>query len=400
MNIRMNGWDRSYTPTQTSIKVKVKDEHPEWLMGKLVDVGWQEYIWNYENKGPRDLKVAALTEVVENYDLDGVELDYSRAAPFLPPGSAWEKRDYLTSMMRDVRESLQNVAKKRGRPVLISTRVPSTIPGCHYDGIDIEEWVRQNLIDMITVGSRAIGMEISEFKQMIGDKPIRLHASLDGGDPYHGPSGYETVPVEVYRGIAANLLSQGADGIYLINWYFCSSVEKSKKAWGYLLNANKTGVESQTQAIQEFGRLETMHLKDKIFPVGRRWGGGVFNIWQFFVNTNAFEPLPIELPGGKFPAQVYARVADNLAELQEYIKSVELRIQFSGPAKEQKIETKINGTDAKNFEIKDGGWYIYNTRPMQYAVGKNMISVRLPEPEKIDGEKISIEKVEVHVDYK
>ena len=165
----------------------------------------------------RQYKVAVLREVAERYDLDGINLDFGRHPPFLPTGQQWEHREALTDFVRQVRLMLQGVAERRGRPFLLSVRVADTVPGCHFDGMDMETWVRQNLVDMIVIGTRSIQVDLAGFKRITAGSHVKLYPCID---QHHSPDGYHAVPSpEFLRGVAANWWHQGADGIATFNFW-------------------------------------------------------------------------------------------------------------------------------------------------------------------------------------
>ena len=44
----------------------------------------------------------------------------------------------MTAFLREAREALQECAAARGRPIILAVRVADTLPGCHFDGLDVE----------------------------------------------------------------------------------------------------------------------------------------------------------------------------------------------------------------------------------------------------------------------
>ena len=54
-----------------------------------------------------------------------------------PIGTQWANRDAVTAFLR---EALQECAAARGRPIILAVRVADTLPGCHFDGLDVEAW--------------------------------------------------------------------------------------------------------------------------------------------------------------------------------------------------------------------------------------------------------------------
>jgi uncharacterized lipoprotein YddW (UPF0748 family) len=52
----------------------VKAAHPEWLIRSW----WWQGFWNYAVKEVRDYRLSIVREVAEQYDFDGVHLDFLR----------------------------------------------------------------------------------------------------------------------------------------------------------------------------------------------------------------------------------------------------------------------------------------------------------------------------------
>jgi len=174
-------------------------------------------MWTFAISEVRAVKVAILQELAENYALDGINLDFRRLPPFLPYGEQWELREALTDFVRQVRRMLQVVAEGRGRPFLLSVRVADTVPGCHVDGMDVEMWVRQYLVDLIIIGTRSIEVDLPGFRAITGDFPVKLSPCID---QHRSPNGYhQMTQIEFLRGLAANWRHQGADGVATFNFW-------------------------------------------------------------------------------------------------------------------------------------------------------------------------------------
>ena len=114
----------------------------------------------------------------------------------------------MTDFVRQVRLMLQEVAKKRGRPFLLSVRVADTVPGCHFDGLDVETWVRQNLVDMIVIGTRSIQVDLPGFREVTKGSHVKLYPCTD---QHHSPDGYHSLGIEYLRGLAASGRRRGGD---------------------------------------------------------------------------------------------------------------------------------------------------------------------------------------------
>ena len=70
----------------------LKRVHPDWVL----KTWWKHGLWNFAVPQVRQLTVESLREVVGRYDFDGVQIDFSRHIPCLPPGRQWELRHHVT----------------------------------------------------------------------------------------------------------------------------------------------------------------------------------------------------------------------------------------------------------------------------------------------------------------
>ena len=115
----------------------------------------------------------------------------------------------MTSLMLRIREMTEEVSVKRGRPMLISIRIPDSVDYCKAIGIDLIKWLEDDLIDIV-VGGGYFHIEPWENLVALGKKygaPVYacLSASRIQGD------------MKVWRGEAMNAWEAGVDGIYTFN---------------------------------------------------------------------------------------------------------------------------------------------------------------------------------------
>jgi len=405
---RINGSDNDPHYQGT---IPFKEEHPEWLLDSFWTGGRKIYL-NFALPEVRELKLNILREIAERYDFDGIELDFARTPLVLPAGRQWEMRNHLTDFMRSVRQMMFEVAKKRRRPLLLAVRIPENIEGCHLDGIDIETWVAEQLVDLLVLGVRNFDVDIQAFRRITAGTNIKLYPCFDD---VHGSDGYVGPPIEVIRGVCANWWSQGADGIYTFNWAYA----RPGAAAAAGLGAHQGGVQpwqTQLQAYQEIGSAETLARKDAAFVVQRK-GGGHSNVpspddWHtprtFYFNTNALAQLPAELDNkGKADALITVYVPHDLVTA-ERIESVTLRVLLSDPAAKslpadqtigqaeirryyggwvrhnappskeivKDIKLRLNGGLLREPEVENG-WLVFRPDPQQFAAGDNLVGIIL-----------------------
>ena len=164
----------------------LKQTHPEWLMGSkekrpkygawsAVDFGVPEI---------RDLAFRYCEEVCQNYDVDGIELDFFRHAFFFKcsgKGAACgaAELDQMTSLMQRIRKMTEEVGRKRGRPLLLAVRVPDSVEYCKFIGLDLERWLQGGLLDLLMV-SGYTQLNPWEYSVQLGHKyGVKVYPSLD-----------------------------------------------------------------------------------------------------------------------------------------------------------------------------------------------------------------------------
>ena len=255
--------------SHTEFGKEFAEAHPDWV----VKDEWGNAKWNFAVPEVRARKLSILRELAEDYDFDGLEVDFARGPNNLPAGRMWANRRAVSQFLRDLRAVTLKVAKRRGRPFLVAARIPDTLVGCHFDGLDVETWVQDNLVDILVLGVRSYELEIERFRHVIGNKPIKIYATLDD---HHCTDGYSWPPIEVQRGVAANWWQQGIDALQAFNWAVASPEVREKTGMfvhqAYFDDSDR--VQINQQAYKELGSPETLRFLDKTFVVQRRGGGG------------------------------------------------------------------------------------------------------------------------------
>jgi hypothetical protein len=203
-----------------------KRQHPEYLVGKQgtkypygcnrwssVDYGMPEV---------REKVYRILEDVGTRYEVDGLEMDFFRHPVLFRPQMTGEPVtrehcDMMTDLVRRVRAMADEVGRKRGRPLLLAMRGFDSVGFSKALGIDLERWLGEGLIDILSVGGY-FKFEPWGDLAALGDKydvPVyAVFASrriMDGGEP-----GKKT-EIEVWRGEALNAWKASVDGIYTFN---------------------------------------------------------------------------------------------------------------------------------------------------------------------------------------
>ena len=387
----------------------LKRAHPDWA---LENDWWHHGLWNCAVPGVRECTVKCLREVAEMYDLDGVQIDFAgtfllAAGPAMGNAGSCDGTDADDSADDAGGGAWPQAAHACvGQGASEAGRLPRGRPGCG-------DLVQENLVDMFTLGSRSMDVDVGAYRRITEGRNIKLHPCFDD---HHATDGYRYPPMEVLRGVASNWWQQGADGIMTFNWSNAPPEVCQKLG-------QHPGPPTHQQAYRELGDPKAMAMKDKTFVVERRGG---YPWAQGFFGRNDTSPLPMKIVRGGDEATVQVRVSDDLKGRADRVKGILLRVVLFNARDEEDVEAKLNGAALKvltrDAEWKDpqifspkpqpasGGKGDYRVNPRQKllrvdfavepgscVVGKNEVGLRVGSSEA--GGEVQLEKVEVYVRY-
>lgn len=181
-------------------------------------------LFNYGKREVRDYYMAFIREVLDTYDVDGVELDWMRTQHLFPDDKVAEGQPLLNQFMREVRELTQAKARERRHPIRVAVRVPVTpeIGRCY--GLDAVAWAQEGVVDMVILSNwftpTNVDIPVERWKREIG--PASSCLVVPGADAALCLAQNKTVKqmngtVESLRGFAVSAFSRGADAVYIFN---------------------------------------------------------------------------------------------------------------------------------------------------------------------------------------
>lgn len=178
-----------------------------------------------------DHAMALVNELAERYDMDGLELDFSRHFTYLQPHRGVVDQSVMTRFVRMTRDIIRSAKDNFGRDMKLCVKVPSDERVSRWLGLDAIAWAREGLVDYIVPTpvwhTIDFGMAIDEWKRLLDGTGVLLGGALEPRiKPYprypwpaKRSSQGLTVNAELARGAAAQYLHQGADRIYLMNFF-------------------------------------------------------------------------------------------------------------------------------------------------------------------------------------
>lgn len=261
-------------------------DHPEYYRTQKKPLKtWKDGAFDFSHKQVRDYKLALVREFLENWDSDGISIDWLRAPFCLTEGKEKELSHFLTEFMVGVRKLTDEFSKKRGRKIGVAVRVPISLDIAHELGMKVDEWAKAGLVDVIIVSQSYqtyFDIDFDSWKKALGEEAESKIALLAGSD--HGFNPYPCfnmkdpararrvkMTMPYYRAWADNSLSNGADGLYIYNLMY------NRAVWFELL---KEGL-----------------AKSKIIKAPRRYPVSYIDNDILFENfKDIFENMKVQLP--------------------------------------------------------------------------------------------------------
>jgi len=201
-------------------------EHPEYRI-KPGSLRGTDLVQNWAVAEVREQKLVLIRELCENYDIDGLELDFLRFYSYFREETALEqRRAIMTTFIRQVREILDKTTRE-GRPRWLCARVPCHLTALDVLGLDLQALVGAGL-DMVNASDHYFTTQQHDLaairKQTTGAALyFELCHTIWKGDKVQ--AGYDVFPfrraTREHLHTSAHLAySRGADGISLFNFAY------------------------------------------------------------------------------------------------------------------------------------------------------------------------------------
>ncbi len=204
VTVRANPW---YASNESALNAEYLSQHTEWWM---TDVdGKRKLKPSYAYQGVRDFYMGIIKEVIE-YRPDAITIEFLRHPPFFgfdePLVNAYREKygqctrenymdarwlrlqaDVMTEWLRQVRKAIDAIDPK------IALEINFDCDNYYKHGIDVENLLKEGLLDMISPGYYNIGTQkffpLKPFVEMAKASPRkvlifpRIEATIMGGDP-------------------------------------------------------------------------------------------------------------------------------------------------------------------------------------------------------------------------
>ncbi|MBD05774.1 MAG: hypothetical protein CME24_15650 [Gemmatimonadetes bacterium] len=339
----------------------------------------------------RQERFALIEEAVTRYGVDGVELDCAyepNSDPVFRPEHVDAGLVILTDFVRQVRELVDEAARRRGRPIALGVRVLPTPAGNQKAGLDVPVWLEEDLVDFIVPifyvdENMDQNLPFEALSQLAHRHDCYVYP---GVRPFYrkDPDRQSASPA-MYRAAATNFLHKGADALYMmqLNWPYCTVEDDTRVLLSYI------------------GDMELMHRRSRHYFITPRLEQAA--IWDYT------SPLPMELAVvGDGAGQSFTMyVGDDLPTVrrQGLLRSVTLRLHIDNVSRHDCVEVSVNGQqlpastrtwDPVGYSYAWIGYPLWEILPQS---GPNTIEVVLRSRPAQLGGPITLAEAELFVDF-
>ena len=282
---------------------------------------------NFEKQEVRDFTLAIIRDSVENYDYEGLELDWTRWALCCEPDPPQATIDMITEWHAEIRRMTERQAEKNGKPFPLGIRHYGTFDQLRGIGIDIPAMAKAGLLDFIAPTNgwqTSWDIPLDQMREELGpdvaiygvveDAPNWLMGYLPNqtkgnfGTPQALDYRLTSSSAPMLRGNAAAKLVLGADGIETFN-FFCTD---SGGHWPWM----DEDCHADYPALQRLEDLEFLRGKPKFYTFASRNGFYVHDILE------SSGPFPAILAPAQRQECRLPMCAEPVNEHQEFIIQV------------------------------------------------------------------------------
>jgi len=311
-------------------------ENPELLIGRPGEIFPENSVqWgirsglDFAHAAVRDHVYRIACETFERFDVDGVELDFMRHSAFFRMEESLANAYLMTDLVARIKARLNEVSAKRGKRLQLAVRVPPTLADSKRIGLDVAHWIRAGLVDIAVVGGGFISFEtpVDEFVRAAADTPCLIYGCIEAT---------RHMDRHFLRALALRWLTDGADGIYLYNFFSMAP-------------------EWNRQTAAEFSDLATLKKLDKRYEISPTLPfSPTEGHSAAFRHAHPSTQLPVPLPAdADLGPTLTIRISD---EIQEVTGSLALRLQNLPPDDRLEVRLNSHALSWDRAQVNFDGW--------------------------------------------
>ena len=204
---------------------------------------------DYKYPEVREHYFRIIEELATKFQLSGIELDYMRHPAFFRPEEARSNAYLMTDFIERIRCLLNNISTVNGNEIQLLVRVPPTLYDSLRIGLDVETWIKEELVDLVAAGGGFMPFEmpIKEFVEAAKYSKCKIYGSFEALR--------WALDEEVLYALAMRYWDAGVDGLYFFN-YFNTPAQWKQKVMGKMADPVKLEKAPKRYELDHYDRVE------------------------------------------------------------------------------------------------------------------------------------------------
>jgi hypothetical protein len=348
-----------------------KRTHPEFLVdtrGMLPEFELYTTAQDFSHREVRQRKLEIFQDICERYDVDGFELDYIRHPVLFSrrmrgESCTPEEIGIVNSLMRQIRGITDAAARRRDRPLLLAARVPDSFALCLDNGMDIQGWLDQDLVDILIAGGgyAPSSLLVEEWVRSARPHGVPVYPCVNQSAVTSASGGSF---LEAVRGLASSWHRAGADGLYF--WNLGTPFEFMA---GDDLERQRAACYA---CLYDAGEVGTLVGKSKRFCADTRG-----DVHSYYAHVSGQWPLPMESKRGILRTGVIGRVplmvGDDIKVTPP--SRATLLLAFAGTAWREALQVHLNGHELAPGKSGEEGRLEFTVPVQLLRGGRNFVEI-------------------------
>ena len=187
-------------------------------------------VFNYMESEVREYYFNLLKELVTNYDVDGLSLDFERAPIFFKDEEIAEGTQVMTDFVGRIRAMLDEVGAAKGKYLPLGVRVPSSVEKSLSVGLDVAEWAERGYIDYVNATSSYFhtpSVDVESYIDDVRDDGVKVYGELQFTVYESATDVRVCSTAESIKSIAESFYARGVDGLSAFNMDYSSNVTQT-----------------------------------------------------------------------------------------------------------------------------------------------------------------------------
>ncbi len=341
-----------------------------------------EWCLDYTNEAVREDKKALLREMLEDYQADGIELDFMFFPLYFRKGETEAGIPVMNRFVADIRAMANEIGEAQGRKIPIMARVWHRRDDNLNIGLDVESWIADGSIDMAVgqIPHMLLDTGVTDGKWLAdAANAAGISAYLRPGRQLQDPRA-STASIEMFRAFGQTLDWQGFAGMYLgyLPWPFAEAEYQLLREMAY--------PEASARLNKRYFLPPREDLVSYVEPDTRRL--------PIALEEGAKESVPIIIGDDVQGAITDSETRDAFLTLtfQQFCVEDEVSISFNNvdlPVERKKIHEPRRGQY----------WLRWDLEAETLRQGENTLNIEITKKEKTAGFARTLTGVEVHMRY-